>query len=204
MHSNATYLLLILFSLQTYSAETIALSPLKANGVTEDEAASLTDALRSELTKTGKYDVMERNQMDEILKEQGFQQSGACNETQCAVEIGKLLAVKYIVLGNVGKVGKTYTMSVRMVDVSTGKIVRDVTEYHKGETDELLTDIIPLVAKKITSNAEPASTKHKANNAWVWWTTGSVVVAAAIAVPVAYFLLNKKSSNSTMDVNTSW
>jgi TolB-like protein len=196
-------LFLFLFSLQSFSAETIALSPLKSNGVTEGEAASLTDALRSELSKAGKYDVMERNQMDQILKEQGFQQSGACDEASCAVEIGKMLAVKYIILGNVGKVGKTYTMSVRMVDISTGKIVRDITEYHKGETDELLTDVIPVVAKKITGTMAAAPAK-KSNNAWVWWTSGCVVVAAAIAVPTYILLNSKRSSTSSMDVTTSW
>jgi curli biogenesis system outer membrane secretion channel CsgG len=68
-------------------------------GVTENEALSLTDALRSELGKSGKYQVMERSQMDDILKEQGFQQSGACDEASCAIEIGKILAVNFIGVG---------------------------------------------------------------------------------------------------------
>ena len=62
-------LFIIIFSLQSFSAETIAISQLKTSGGdTEGEAASLTDALRSELSKTGKYDVIERNQMAEFLK----------------------------------------------------------------------------------------------------------------------------------------
>ncbi|MDD5674999.1 MAG: CsgG/HfaB family protein [Chitinivibrionales bacterium] len=179
-------LFILSFSLTLYGAETIAMNRLSASGgVTADEAASLTDALRSELVhsklvKIGYYQIMERSQMDEILKEQGFQQSGACDETGCAVEMGKLLSVKYILLGNVGKVGQTYTMNLRLVEVQTGKIKKDITELHKGSSDELLTKIMPIVAEKIMGTYTAPKSKS-----WLWWAAGGVVVA--VAVPVAYF-----------------
>ena len=63
----------------------IAVNSLASSGISADEAGSLTNTLRSELGKTGKYSVMERSQMEEVLKEQGFQQSGACVEATCAI-----------------------------------------------------------------------------------------------------------------------
>jgi curli biogenesis system outer membrane secretion channel CsgG len=85
------FLLLIQISLLAQEKQSIAIARLISSGVSDGEAISLTDALRSELGKTGKYQVMERTQMDDILKEQGFQQSGACNNETCALEIGKLM-----------------------------------------------------------------------------------------------------------------
>lgn len=42
------------------------------SGVDAGETGVLTDRLRVELFRTGKATIMERGQMDEILKEQGF------------------------------------------------------------------------------------------------------------------------------------
>jgi hypothetical protein len=182
------------------ATDLVAINKLKASGVSENEASSLTDALRSELGKTGKYQVMERTQMDEILKEQGFQQSGACDEANCAIEIGKLLAVSHIVMGNIGLVGKTYTLSVRFVEIGTGKILKDFTEYHKGNVDDLLTKKIPLLAQKIAGTYQP----KKKNTGW-WIGGGVAVVAAAVIVP-AILLNGKKDENvpGSSDVTVHW
>ena len=192
-------ILVFLFCSIASAADMVAVNKLKATGVTENEALSLTDALRSELSKSGKYQVMERSQMDDILKEQGFQQSGICDEATCAIEIGKLLAVSYMVMGNIGMVGKTYTLSVRFVEVGTGRILKDFTEYHRGSTDELLTRVIPMLAQKIAGTYQP-----KKNRAALW-VAGGVVVAAAIAVP-AVLLTRKKTENGpeSSDVTVHW
>jgi hypothetical protein len=192
-------LIIFLFCLNGWAADIVAVNNLKATGVTENEALSLTDALRSELGKSGKYQVMERSQMDDILKEQGFQQSGVCDEATCAIEMGKILAVTYIIMGNIGMVGKTYTLSVRFVEVGTGKILKDFTEYHKGSADELLTRVVPMLAQKIAGTYQP-----KKNYAG-WWIAGGVVVAAAIAVPAV--LLTRKPAESgptSSDVTIHW
>src|SRR3989339_1060439 len=58
----------------------LAAMDFEARGISAFEALSLSDRFRSELISTNVFSVMERNQMDVILKEQGFQQSGACSE----------------------------------------------------------------------------------------------------------------------------
>jgi hypothetical protein len=134
---------------------------------------------------------MERSQMDDILKEQGFQQSDVCDEATCAIELGKLLAVNHMVMGGIGMVGKTYTLSVRVVEVGTGKINKDFTEYHKGSTDELLTKVIPMLAQKIAGTyVEPRKSRA------VWWVVGGVAVAAAVGIPWAVAYLSRKPAES--------
>jgi hypothetical protein len=195
---NITAMTVLLFCLTASAADIVAVNNLKATGVTANEALSLTDALRSELGKSGKYQVMERSQMDDILKEQGFQQSGVCDEATCAIEMGKVLAVNYMVLGNIGMVGKTYTLSVRFVEVGSGKILKDFTEYHKGTADELLTKVIPMLAQKIAGTYQPPKKNHAG-----WWIAGGIVAAAAIAVPVA--LMNqKKAGPGEADIVVKW
>ena len=48
--------------------------------MSKQEAGILTDRLTTKLISIGKYQVVERNNMDKILKEQKFQKSG-CTPT---------------------------------------------------------------------------------------------------------------------------
>ena len=63
----------------------IAVLDLEAVSVSLSEARTLTDKLRGELVRIRKFQVIERSQMEEILNEQGFQQTGACNIDECFV-----------------------------------------------------------------------------------------------------------------------
>jgi hypothetical protein len=148
----------------------VAVNNLEARGITADEAATLTDVMRSEMINTGKFRVMERSQMESILKEQGFQQTGACNNEQCMVEMGQLLGAENMVAGSIGKIGKAYSINVRMFSVKTGEIIGTVSQSYTGAIEGLLTTEIPAVAKKLASSWEqsqpaptpPAATEKKA------------------------------------------
>ncbi|MDP8207573.1 MAG: CsgG/HfaB family protein [Candidatus Electryonea clarkiae] len=70
---------------------------------------TLSDRLRLELLNTGRFLVIERNAMEDILVEQGFQLSG-CTSDECAVQMGRLLGVDRIVAGSVGRVGETHSV----------------------------------------------------------------------------------------------
>ena len=83
--------------------------------------------------------------MQEVLKEQGFQQSG-CTTDECMVEIGRLVGVEKIIGGSISKVGNTYSISIRIVSVETGSILHTTTYDYKGEIDELLTNGMREVA----------------------------------------------------------
>jgi hypothetical protein len=135
----------------------VAINNLEARGITADEAATLTDVMRSEMINTGKFRVMERSQMESILKEQGFQQTGACNNEQCMVEMGQLLGAENMVAGSIGKIGKAYSINVRMFSVKTGEIIGTVSQSYAGAIEGLLTTEIPAVAKKLASSWEASA-----------------------------------------------
>ncbi len=126
----------------------IAVIDFKGNNVTDGDCRAFTDRLRAELFNTKHYKVIEREMMEEIIKEQGFQQSG-CSTDECMVEVGKLIGVEKIVGGSISKVGRTYSVSSRIVSVETGKILKGATYDYKGEIDELLTTGMRMVAYEL-------------------------------------------------------
>lgn len=118
----------------------IAVAELSAFGIQETEAQTLTENLRSSLVDTGYFTVASRNDMLELLNEQHFQRAQS-DDTQSIVHMGRILSVRKMVSGSVGKVGETFTITVQMVDVETGKIDCAVTQSVQGRSDALLSTV---------------------------------------------------------------
>jgi curli biogenesis system outer membrane secretion channel CsgG len=129
----------------------LAVTNLEPQGIDAPSAALITDRLRSELFATGKFTVLERGQMEAVLKEQGFQQSG-CTSDECAVEVGQLLGVQYMVTGSIGKVGRTYTVNARAINVATAEIQASTNVDCQCEIDAVLTRSTKEVAGKIATS----------------------------------------------------
>jgi curli biogenesis system outer membrane secretion channel CsgG len=140
---------LILFSIchsQTSEKRQVAVISIQAyEGVSQGEAEVLSDQLRTELLNTGKFKVMEREQMDEILKEQGFSLSG-CTSNECIIRAGRLLSVEEIIGGSVGRFGDIYTLSLRLISVETGEILDSKTDNVSGDKNQLLTVSVKKLA----------------------------------------------------------
>ena len=123
----------------------VAVADLSAQGVSASDAAVITDMIRSVIVKFGKFNVVEKANMDRILSEQAFQQTG-CTSAECAVKLGKLLNAQGIVVGTFGKLLGRYLVSVRLVDVETGQAV--VADEAKGDTvDEIENAVDGMVVR---------------------------------------------------------
>jgi len=113
-----------------YSSEnktTIAILDFKSTTIDTAILVPIATRLSSEIVKTGTYTVVERSEMQAILKEQGFQQTG-CTDQNCAIEAGQLLNVQFIITGTVDKLGNIYSINVRMINVATGEISKSISD----------------------------------------------------------------------------
>lgn len=139
---------------------TIAIAEFDGRGgVTANDASTLSDRFRESLIATDSFRVMERNQMELILKEQGFQQTGACKDNECLVTIGQLIAVQKIISGSVSRVGGMYTVSVKLLSVKSGVVEQSISEDCDCTVEELLTRVMERLAKRIAGIAVEASTQ---------------------------------------------
>ena len=96
------YLFILLFATSLFAREYIAIIDFEGIGILESEARVLTQRLTSEMIALELYQVLERTEMKRLLSEQKFQYSG-CVDTKCAVELGKMLGAKYMVVGTISK-----------------------------------------------------------------------------------------------------
>ena len=163
---------------QQQAVKRIAVLELQGQGVSEAEARTLTDRLRSRLVNTKAFYVLEREQMDEVLNEQGFQQSG-CVSDECLVEIGRLVGVEQMVGGSIGKIGQTYTLDLRIIDVTSGRILKTVSDDYRGDADGLLA-VLESAAQEIAG--EKAKPKEEGGTAWYYWVGAGILLAGGAAV----------------------
>lgn len=134
-------ILLLMFSWPMVSAAKkdttgIAVISLEAKeGVSESIAELMSDILRTELYNSQRFTVMNREDMDVILKEIAFQQSGACDETACIVQMGQALGVTKMVAGSIGIIGNKYVINAKLINVETFTNEILVTEYLSVKSD---------------------------------------------------------------------
>jgi len=149
------FLALLFFLVLVLNAQNnIAVLDLEGKNITQADASALTDRLRLELFLTGKFVVLEREKMDAILKEQQFQMTG-CTSDACAVEVGQLLAVRQMVAGSVSKVGQTYSVTARLIDVEKGSLVSGGKCDLKGDIGDVMTCLSTVAAQLAGDQAVP-------------------------------------------------
>ena len=70
--------------------------------------AAISEGIINEITRLGRFVVVEGTQKEEILKQQVFEQSGAVN-IDTAKEVGKMLGVDAVIVGHVPEYGEYRT-----------------------------------------------------------------------------------------------
>ena len=70
-----------------------------------DIGKGIADMLVTQMVRNGTYSVVERKQLDRILHEQNFQQSGRA-DASTAAQLGRLLGVDAIIIGSVTQFGR--------------------------------------------------------------------------------------------------
>lgn len=151
-------------------AQVVAVLPFSTIGHDSTAGIILSDAIAMEILRTRKARVLERSQIKSILEEQGLQQSGLCDAQECAIEVGRILGVQRIVVGSVGKLGNTNTMTLRLVDVGSSEILGFASERTEGRLESMLQNAVrhsveslfPQVATPVPAGPPPVAAASSA------------------------------------------
>ena len=153
-------LMLIVLPLFSQNKPHIAVLDISNQFLKPQEAVALTERLIQILEQTDKYVLLDRSMISTILEEQGFQQTG-CTSSECAVEVGQLLGVEKMVACNIGQVGRYYTISLKIIDVATGKIDKSVGYDVLGGIETVLLTGLQGAVDKLVGNEVPVTKKAK-------------------------------------------
>jgi len=100
-------------------APVLAVTSLAMQGTDAAEAAIVTDLLRRELMRLGRWRVIDRESQQALLAGHALQLAGVASEAEAA-SLGKLLNARLITVGTFGILMGQKVVTCRIVDVETG------------------------------------------------------------------------------------
>jgi len=145
----AVALFLILGAAALFSVPQIAvLDAILAPGMDPAVAVPVTDKIIEELVKSGKYRVLDRANVEQILEEKEFQLSSGIVRNEEVRQAGEYLGADFVVVANVSRVGQTFVVAAKMIDVVSGEIAAQTSYERQGRIDVLL-DIARVVGGRL-------------------------------------------------------
>lgn len=125
----------------------LAILGFEAKGVQQDVADVAMSSLSNALANFDYITLVERSQIETILKEQQFQLSGLTESE--GVSVGKLVKADVILLGNVGKLGSSVVFSAKLIAVETGKVLKGREVICEECRDQDMYDAINMLVSTI-------------------------------------------------------
>jgi len=164
----------------------MAVMDFEARDIPKADALKISELIRNEMINSNEYVMIERAQLGKILKEQGFQMTG-CVDVSCAVQVGKLLSARKILVGSVMRLGEKIVITGRIVDVEKG-----IDEFGQKATADSHEELVTAVEKfcegltaRITGKApkKKAAEKKKEEYTYRVYNYGSTYDAVSDPTP---------------------
>jgi len=137
----------------------IAVLDFTASNLPDVYAATSRDNIEVSLYKTGKFELLERNRVQLAIKEQNL--PADCRSDECVSKIGKLLSATHVLTGSITQIKKC-TVTVRLIDVSQGKIV--YADEESVDKKENINTALANLSKRIQSKIQTLTPAQVSNN----------------------------------------
>ena len=99
----------------------VAVLNFSADNTEESTARIVRNSIELSLFDTKKFDILEQQQIEDILKERKLILTD-CRDEVCAGDIGDMLSAEYVIIGSVGKLDK-FSVNIKVIDIATRKIL---------------------------------------------------------------------------------
>ncbi len=116
----------------------------------------LTEVLTSQVANIGKYEVVSGRDIEAMMGFEKQKDMVGCMDSACLAEIGGALGVDRLVSSNIGKVGATFVVNIKLINIREAKTEGRHYEMVKGEVDQVITTIQKAVNKLLGAGDEPA------------------------------------------------
>jgi curli biogenesis system outer membrane secretion channel CsgG len=183
----------------------IAVLPIDTKGSVPNVDIKVSDILATALAQSGRFELVEREKIENILSEQKLKLSGAVDDASQAAEIGQLLGAEAVVIGvlssatqqKVDKFAYDLTVTdvridVRAVSTTTGKILLSESAEGSSGAKTVTTASGQLVSGAVDFIAEYNKAAVKA--------ASGAAKALASKFPVMGFVLSVSGDEITTDV----
>lgn len=153
-------ILLACFHITSFAQKKIALlEPRVGNGSTEVngmEKAMLRGELRKAISEFGDYEAFTRSDIDRMMEEYGFQNSGMVEDSQIK-RIGEMSGADFICVSTITKSNEEFYVETYLIDMKSGKIINPAGQYGTLENGRLA-NMLPVcqsLSKELLGKNKP-------------------------------------------------
>jgi sulfatase modifying factor 1 len=177
----------------------LAVLEFRVDGEIDETGGKLfAAAVREEFNNSARYDIMDRAMMVERFAELDFA-TVECDEVKCLVRYGKSLDVQKIVGGYAASFGGGYMLTMRLVDVNTGREERTFARSHTGDMFGLLDlardGALYLLGEEVPKPTKPATPVRrskpnaKEHTKEITLDLGNGVTMELVLIPAGEFMM---------------
>ncbi len=144
------------FSADDNAKARLFVNEISGQGVTPAQASAFTDAVVSSLSNRGLFEVISTRDMQALLgAERQKQITGVCaaDESQCAKDVTQLLAARFVITGQLSRIGTAFQLTLQAVDSIAGKPLGRSTRFSGSFED--LRALVPYAAAEATGSPLP-------------------------------------------------
>lgn len=124
--------------------------------VAPEEATAITDAVMTYLTSRGLFEVLGTREIQTIVGvERQKQLLGACGEDNlaCGADLSKLVSARFVLSGQLAKVGSAYQLTLQLVDTERGQTSSRSSKL--AGSLEAVRAVVPYAASEATGSPLP-------------------------------------------------
>ena len=140
----------------------VMFSPLRAQGVQESLAKTLTDLVIFELSRANQADIVSDNDLTAALDLQAKQNLLGCDEN-CMVNLAKQLECSHIIHGSIGKLGQSMVLNITVLDLADSSVLGRQSQILHGKGQQWL-PAIQLTANQILQTIAGAPAEEDAGS----------------------------------------
>lgn len=107
---------------------------------------SIPEMLITSLAKRGHLNIVERNRLQDALKEMQLGMTGVVDQSK-AIELGKAVGASAIMVGSYLEIGGVIRINARLIDVKTSKVLK--AESVQGRTGREIFNLMDQLANSI-------------------------------------------------------
>jgi hypothetical protein len=116
-----------------------AVFDLAAAGVTPELATNLTQILSGEIKRVEGTTVIGRDDIAALVQlEKEKTMLGCTDDIECLAEIGSALGVQKLIVGQIGILGDSFVISIRLLDTASVNVDNRITESFAGDEGQLI------------------------------------------------------------------
>ena len=145
---NAIFILLSVVASQPESTagKPVLLIPrLQATGVKSHESKAISTALCHAVSKLNSHEVLCSDDLEAMVKwNVRAAQLNACKNDDCLAKAAEAMKAKLVVTGSLSKIDTSYVLSVALLDVKSGKVLK--RHERKEASLSKLYDVLPDAA----------------------------------------------------------